>query len=131
MMPAMRAVPSTSPFLASPAKIMSSVAGSIVTTPSATAVRSVSALPPTSTMCASPAEPMWVRRRALAMATGCGRFRLDAEQGARRGLDIRLAHQALADEERRDARVAEPQAVVMREDAALRDEEPVERNLCG
>src|SRR6266436_6465934 len=61
MMPAMRAVPSTSPFFALPDRIRSSVALLMTTRPSATAMRSVAALADTSTMRASPPESIWVR----------------------------------------------------------------------
>jgi hypothetical protein len=61
MMPAMRAAPSTSPFLALPETIRSSVALPMTTRPSATAARSVAALAETSTMRASPDASIWVR----------------------------------------------------------------------
>jgi hypothetical protein len=61
MMPAMRAVPNTSPFLAFPETINSSVALPMTTRPSATAVRSVAALVETSTIRASPDASIWVR----------------------------------------------------------------------
>ena len=54
MMPAMRAAPSTSPFLALPSSTRSSVFAVITTRPSATATRSVAAFADTSTMRASP-----------------------------------------------------------------------------
>src|SRR5574343_1909543 len=49
-------MPSTSPFLASPCRIISSVSGCIRMQPVATATRRVSCLPPTSTMWACPAS---------------------------------------------------------------------------
>ena len=61
MMPAMRAAPSTSPFLALPETIRSSVALVMTTRPSATAMRSVAALAETSTIRASPDASIWVR----------------------------------------------------------------------
>src|SRR5437879_3967640 len=61
MMPAMRAVPSTSPFLALPERINSSVALLMITRPSAIAMRSVAGLADTSTIRASPLLSMWVR----------------------------------------------------------------------
>ena len=50
MMAASRATPSTSPLAALPSRMRASVAGCMRIQPSATAVRRVSALPPTSTM---------------------------------------------------------------------------------
>src|SRR5262249_29945078 len=101
MMPAMRAAPSTSPFLASPLSTRSSVAGLITTRPSAIATRSVAAFADTSTMRASPLLPRWVSLPSR--DTGllrCAREPLrPAEQGTRRDRDIRLAHQALANQE--------------------------------
>ena len=61
MMPAMRAVPSTSPFLALPETISSSVALLMTTRPSATAMRSVAGFADTSTIRASPLASIWVR----------------------------------------------------------------------
>src|SRR5574343_107722 len=60
MMPARRATPSTSPFLAVPDWTNARVAGSMVIRPSATATRSVTALAPTSTMWACPWASKWV-----------------------------------------------------------------------
>ena len=54
---AMRAAEMTSPFLALPARIVSSVSRVIVTKPSATASRTVSSLSPTSTMSALMSVP--------------------------------------------------------------------------
>ena len=59
-MPAMRAMPSTSPFLAAPASIRASVAGCISMRPLATAMRCVAALVATSTMWAWPWASKWV-----------------------------------------------------------------------
>src|SRR6266567_4318244 len=116
MMPAMRAVPSTSPFLALPETIRSSVAFSMTTRPSATASRSVAALSETSTIRASPEALIWVRaglalfdglvfglvldglRAISACARGAG-LGLAREQCARRRGDVGLPHQALADQE--------------------------------
>src|SRR5690606_3670646 len=124
MMPAMRAAPSTSPFFASPARIVSSVSGFMMTAPSATAVRTVSALSPTSTMLASPDAPRWV---SLLMS------RRDplSEQRLRGKCHVFLAHQAFADQEGRDVDARQAHAVVMSEDAALADDDLVLRDeLC-
>ena len=59
---AMRAMPSTSPFLALPDAIIASVSGCIAMVPVARAMRCVSALAATSTMCAWPCSSKWVRR---------------------------------------------------------------------
>src|SRR5262245_39862943 len=59
-MPAMRAVPSTSPFGASPLRTAATVSGDILTTARATALRSVTSLSPTSTIRAFPASSMCV-----------------------------------------------------------------------
>src|SRR4051795_10072953 len=60
-MPAMRAVPSTSPFGASPAATVAAVAGAMRTTARATARRALTGLPLTSTMRARPCSSRWVR----------------------------------------------------------------------
>ncbi len=57
----MRAMPSTSPFLAVPASMMASVAACMSMRPPATAVRWVLALVATSTMWAWPCASKWVR----------------------------------------------------------------------
>src|SRR5712691_9759614 len=96
-MPAMRAAPSTSPFLASPFNTRSRVAGFITTRPSATATRSVAGLCETSTMRAAPLFPKWVSLRGI---SGALCFRLvGREQLARRRRHVLLAHQTLAHEE--------------------------------
>jgi hypothetical protein len=66
MMPAMRAAPITSPFLALPAITRSRVLAVITTRPSATAMRCVTALAETSTMRASPLLARWVSLPARA-----------------------------------------------------------------
>src|SRR5690349_10033746 len=60
-MPAMRAVPRTSPFGASPAATAAAVSGLMRTTARATARRAVSSLAPTSTIRAVPSPSRWVR----------------------------------------------------------------------
>src|SRR6202044_3271545 len=60
MIPAIRAAPTTSPFLASPDRMVVSVGAAMRTRPSATATRSVAALSDTSTIRAPPSAPMWV-----------------------------------------------------------------------
>src|SRR5262249_48511862 len=133
MMPAIRAAPSTSPFLASPESTRSSVGPCMITRPSAMATRSVGGLPETSTMRASPARAIWVSLRGLAMfkrALG-GR---DPPSGvalkgrAGRWGDVVLPHQALADQEGGDAHAGEPLEVGRREDAALADDDPLGRD---
>ena len=54
MMPARRATPRTSPFLARPSTMNANVSALISTSPSATAIRAVTTLPPTSTIWAWP-----------------------------------------------------------------------------
>src|SRR5690349_8184203 len=135
MMPAIRAVPSTSPFLALPETISSSVALRITTRPSATATRSVAGFAETSTIRASPLLSMWVRAPALdgflgiASARSGGARRLAARQQrpCRRG-DIGLAHQAFADQEGRHADAREPRQVGRGEDAAFADHQPLARD---
>jgi signal transduction protein with GAF and PtsI domain len=61
MIPASRAVARTSPFLASPSSMRLSVSLCMETKPSATAIRSVTSLSATSTICASPRSFRWVR----------------------------------------------------------------------
>ena len=60
-MPAMRAMPNTSPFLAVPDWISASVAGIMSIRPVATAMRRVLDLLPTSTMWAWPWASKWVK----------------------------------------------------------------------
>ena len=67
--PAMRAVPSTSPLGASPRSTVAAVSGDILTTARATARRSVTGLPPTSTIRARPCSSMWERRSMRAPRT--------------------------------------------------------------
>ena len=59
-MAAMRAMPSTSPFLAEPERISARVSGFMRIVPAATAMRWVSCLAPTSTMWAWPVASKWV-----------------------------------------------------------------------
>src|SRR5579864_1270241 len=130
MMPAMRAAPSTSPFLALPLCTSLSVCGRMCTRPSATATRSVAGLAETSTMRASPPAPRCVsfaERRATALFD-VGQRRARRQQGARRGRHVVLAHQTLADQERRDAGLGEPGNVLRREDAAFADDDAVARH---
>src|SRR6478736_3535710 len=137
MMPAMRAVPSTSPFLALPETMRSSFALVMMTWPSATASRSVAGLSDTSTIRASPEAPIWVRAgpafvldclalaglRAMSARTRRARS-LTREQRARGGGHVGLPHQALADQEGRHADALEPGEIGGREDAALADHQP-------
>src|SRR5262245_49207030 len=105
MMPARRAAPRTSPFLAFPASTRSRVFAAITTRPSATATRSVAAFADTSTMRASPPRPRWVslRTAATALLRGAKPMALVADQGTGGGGDIAFAHKALADQECRNA----------------------------
>src|SRR5258708_16518763 len=115
MMPAMRAVPSTSPFLALPETISANVALLMTTRPSATAVRSVAGFADTSTIRASPLASMWVRAgpplglRAMGSTRRGGAGGVVARQqrpGRRR--HVGLAHQAFADQEGRHADAGQP-----------------------
>src|SRR5580704_11416295 len=130
MMPAMRAVPSTSPFFASPLRTMSSVFAVINTRPSASATRSVAGLAETSTIWASPRVPRWLSFFALraTASPGRGERRLARQQRAGRRRDIVLAHQTFADEESCNAGLAEPRQIVGGENAALADDDPVGRH---
>src|SRR3954469_8364746 len=137
MMPAMRAVPSTSPFLALPETISSSVALLMTTLPSATAVRWVAGLADTSTIRASPAASMWVRAESaledfledfcaivLARAGRARRFGPRPQSAGRSG-NVGLPHQALADQERRHADPLQPRQIGRREDAAFADHQAI------
>src|SRR5690242_12298157 len=132
MMPAMRAVASTSPFLALPERISSSVAGLMMTRPSAIATRSVAGLSDTSTMQASPCASIWVRagRSAIpaALAGGAGRAAVPRKQGTRCGSDVGLSHQALAYQEGLDVHARQSRQIGRSEDAALSDEQAVLRH---
>src|SRR5438874_2844180 len=131
MMPAMRAAPSTSPFLALPLRTRSSVDMAIATRPSATATRSVAALAETSTMRASPPLARWVnlgvrakgspRRAEVALVVG--------KQRARRRRNIRLPHQALADQEGRNADRGERLEIGGAGNSALADGDAVARDF--
>src|SRR3954449_1450381 len=143
MMPAMRAVPSTSPFLALPDTIRSSVALVMTTRPSATASRSLAGLSDTSTIRASPEAPIWVRAgpvldldldlagfvavglRAMSARARRALCRLARQQCTGRSGNVGLLHQALADQESRHADAFEPGEIGGREDAALADHQPV------
>src|SRR5262252_1162166 len=122
MMPAMRAAPSTSPFLASPLSTRSSVAGVITTRPSATATRSVAGFADTSTMRASPLLPRWVS--LLSRATGLLRRAREplraTKEGTRRGRNVGLAHQAFAHQERAHADARKLVEICRGEDPAFR-----------
>src|SRR3954470_16212344 len=144
MMPAMRAVPSTSPFLALPDTIRSSVALVMTTRPSATASRSLAGLSDTSPIRASPEAPIWVRAgpvldldlagfvalglRSMSARARRARRRLARQQRTGRSGYVGLPHQALADQEGRHTDALEPGEIGGREDAALADHEPVLRN---
>ena len=87
MMPASRAVPSTSPFLASPWRISASVSGRMTTQPSAIAVRLVTSFSETSTMLAAPAASRCVSvvmRLRRTESAGRRRPRPPAASGSRR-----------------------------------------------
>src|SRR4051812_22260131 len=139
MMPATRAVSSTSPFLAFPETIRSSVALLMTTRPSAVAIRSVAGLEDTSTIRASPLPSIWVSAGWSFAAcfdflpailprpdrAGSG---VAGEQGAGRSLHVALPHQAFADQEGRHADACKPRKVGGREDAAFADHQAVFRN---
>src|SRR3954453_7729470 len=114
MMPAIRATPSTSPFLACPLRIASSVSCCISTATRAVAVRAVSALADTSTMTARPCASKCV-------SSGI-------EQLARRCAEVGLFQQALAHQEAPRPMLAQPDDVLVRADPALGDQEPVGRD---
>src|SRR6202030_3536631 len=130
MMPARRAVPSTSPFLALPLRTMSSVFACISTRPSAIATRAVAGLAETSTMWASPLVPIWLSFFAPRATGSPSRSErgLAGEERPRRCSDIVLAHQTFADQEGRNTGLAEPQQIVGRENAALADDDPLGRH---
>ena len=124
MMPAMRAAPSTSPFLASPLRTMSRVFR----------------LHQHAAFCDGYAfgrrlaehPPCGLRRRRqmrefFATRHGHSPGRRERgvarEQRTRRRGDVVLAHQAFADQERRNAGFGEPREIVRREDAALADDD--------
>src|SRR5437867_646551 len=129
MMPAMRAAPSTSPFLASPLSTRSSVVGAITTRPSATATRSVASFADTSTMRASPLWPRWVSLLATGLLRRALKALRPAEQAARRGLHVGLAHQALADQEGAHPDARKCIEIGGGEDPALRYGDALLRNL--
>src|SRR5262249_12324409 len=151
--PAMRAVPSTSPFLALPERMSSSVAGLMTTRPSATASRSVAGLSETSTIRASPEAAMWGRaglafdvafevalddaldiasaldgeRAMSAHARGAGSV-VAQQQRTRGSGHIGLPHQAFADQERRHADAFEAGEIGRCKDSAFADHKPIARD---
>src|ERR1700733_6277593 len=142
MMPATRAVPSTSPFFALPETISASVALLMTTRPSATAVRSVAGLAETSTIRAPPLASIWVSAGS-ALGAGLplddGRAmrsarpgRVDAiaarQQGARCRPPIGLLPQVFADQEGLHAHAREPRKIGRLEDAALADHQAISRD---
>src|SRR6516225_597032 len=128
-MPAMRAAPSTSPFLALPLRTSASVFGAMITRPSATATRSVAAFAETSTMRASPLRLRWVsflvRRGTVHRMALAGERRAACQQRTRRRCDVVLTHQALADEESENSGAGETRQVVRREYSAFADDDAV------
>src|SRR5262245_858757 len=132
MMPAMRAAPSTSPFLALPASTRSRVFAVITTRPPATATRSVAALADTSTMRASPRRPRWLSLEATALLRGTKRSRITvlrlANERARGSLDIVLAHETFAYKEGRNPDSGKMVQIGGRENSALADGDATCRN---
>src|SRR5262245_31119685 len=139
MMPAMRATPSTSPFLALPERTRSSVAALMRTKPAATATRSVAGFSDTSTMRAAPPRSIWVRFFAIASARRRGRRvagRIVAHLAApderpRRRRNLGLPYQAFADQERGDAGRRKPCNIRGREDAAFAHDHAIARHHGG
>src|SRR5690349_7221918 len=141
MMPAMRAAPSTSPFLALPERTRASVFFDMATRPCAVATRSVAGLADTSTMRASPPAEMWVSLRVMLCPIvgtsadslrGRRRARSIARQqclGGRR--HIGLPHQAFADQERADAELGEAGEIGRGKNATLADQHTVARRARG
>src|SRR5580704_17114222 len=112
---------------------MARVFGCMITRPSATASRSVTDFAATSTMRASPRllRCVSVLARRGTMLPGRRERGLARKQCARRGGDIVLPHQTFADQERRDAGLAEPRQIVRSEYAALADHDAAGRNEPG
>src|SRR6056297_1738913 len=127
MIPARRAMPRTSPFLAVPAATSASVWARMRTHPSATATRSVTGLPDTSTMWAWPCPSKCVSS-AIARPFPMNRIGQDGAGGRR---DIRLPHQAFADQETARPGAGHRGQVVGREQTRFRDHHPVVRHACG
>src|SRR6478672_10700581 len=123
MMPASCATASTSPLAAFLVAISARVAGCMTTLALAVATRSVTSLSPTSTMRALPRSSKWVR--SLMFATSP----LFRENLAHRRLDVRFAHEALADQERRRADLGHTREIGRRAKAALGDQHAVLRHL--
>src|SRR5262245_59819186 len=128
MIPAIRAAPTTSPFLALPSRTRSSVDFFITTRPSATATRSVGFLCEASTMRASPRRPKCERRRVVTVLFRRMLPCAGKKRSGRRS-DIVLSHQAFANEERVDVDAREPRKIGWRENAALADNDAVLRHF--
>src|ERR1700712_4237707 len=128
MIPARRAVPMTSPFLASPSRISRSVSGNITTVPPARAVRVVAALSVTSTMLAAPLASRWVRPVMKLSLPVWSRAGFAEEEPARRRRHVGLPHQALADENRVQPVPRQAHDVVVAGNPALGHRDAVRRN---
>src|SRR5436190_10325229 len=120
MMPASCATASTSPLAAFLVAISLSVAGCMMTLARAVAIRSVMSLSPTSTMRALPRSSKWVRSLM-------SRRLLDQDLAHRR-LDVRLAHEALADQEGLGADPGHAREIGRRAEPALGDHDAVLRH---
>src|SRR5262244_3137175 len=115
MMPAMRAAPSTSPFLALPASTTSRVFTAITTRPSAMAFRSVGAFADSTQM----AQLARACHRSLRGTDAA----LLAYERTRRSLDIAFAHEAFADEECGNAHRCQVVEIGGQKNSALADDD--------
>src|SRR5690348_3073662 len=119
MMPASWATASTSPLAAFLSRISARVAGCMTTLAFAVAMRSVTSLSPTSTMRALPRSSKWVRSLMVLLRQNLAHCRLD----------VRLAHEALADQERRRTDLGHAREIGRRAEAALGHQHAVLRHL--
>ena len=124
MMPAMRAVAITSPFLALPERMRSSVSRAMTTAPLAVAERAVTALSPTSTMSARPSAARCVRRAVHSAASAFSRASSARVAAATSACRIRLSPTRIARTPASRSRVTSAGV----RDAALADEQPVGRH---
>ena len=115
MMPAMRAVASTSPFAISPAWMRANVSGRMTTRAPATATRSVSAL------------SRDIDHAGAAVEVGVRQVR-QTQQPPRRRRDIAGPHQRLADQEAARPDGSEPVEIFRIVNAAFADDETVRRH---
>src|SRR5690242_4260905 len=129
MMPAMRAIESTSPLATVPLLMRSNVLRPMTMRPLAVAVRAVESLAETSTIRARPLASKWVRRAISGLLNGRRRGS-GLDERARGGFHVRLTHQRFADQECPRAHCRHAREIVGRLEPAFGDDKAFLRHLC-